>query len=98
MKSKKPIYLVTVIEPRLDGINTCRCWCFFHTLNKAKKCVDNNWGEMQECKYEFLVIEEVYENSTSLNKEWWYKWDRNKWCKLIDKPDRFHNICCFGMG
>ncbi len=73
----------------------------FPDLEGAREAVKQNLGGMDECLYNFLVIEEIaygiYGRISSSNPnepsngEWWYKWEHPEgqqgyWAK-IDKPD-----------
>ena len=95
--NKKPIYIITSVEGKLGG--SCRCWRFFHLLKDAKMCVKENRGEMNECFYEYLIIEEINEKMYNLNKEYWYRWQNKdrKWIE-VEKPEIFKGVICFGMG
>lgn len=78
---------------------------WYRTLEKAKECVDKNWGGLSDDGYyNHLVIEAVSEGLYNLQcldpigkqNEWWYKWnsENNKWdpCK---KPKSLRMVCQF---
>lgn len=108
------IYLVATIkniesslEAKMNGmfgiarVYETRTVGYFTTLEEAKKCIEENWGDIQECYYKYAVIEDVepglYKSidSTSI----WYKWSKAKEKFLpIDKPTQLNQIVGFTIG
>lgn len=77
-----------------------RTWGWFTKLATAKKCVEENWGDIYEGEYFAAVIEEVPEGVV-INiptNEWWYKWE-GSWekgrYKPWKKPKAYKNIVGF---
>jgi hypothetical protein len=65
-----------------------RTFGFFLDLNKAEESVKNNEGNLNECLYDFLVIEEIGEGIHSPSQqEIWYAWNNKNWEKLNEKPE-----------
>lgn len=79
---------------------------FFLTLEDAKECVEENWGDIHETGYDHVVIEKMPEGlyggiTIGNNKEWWYKWegdrDEGKYVE-IEKPECTKGTCNWGIG
>lgn len=79
---------------------------YFTDIEKAKQCVEEDWGGFCECLYNFIVIEKVYEGLYNLKAnhldeqvEWWYSHndESNKWV-VCEKPAEKENIINFGIG
>lgn len=80
---------------------TTRTFGHFPTLEQARNAVENNDGSMDECLYNFLVIEEIgYGIYASINNEekdeTWYKWEHPKWVPM-SKPDWSHGLFGWAM-
>ena len=70
----------------------------FSTLQDAQSAVAKNEGGLDECLYNYLVIEEIgygiyagianWEPDSPGKGQWWYRWDNiiNDWWPMI-KPD-----------
>lgn len=77
-----------------------RTWGWYYDLAIAKKCVEENWGDMYENDYFEAVIEEVPEGSVTNipTKEFWYKW-KGSWekggYKSWKKPKKYEGIVGF---
>jgi hypothetical protein len=95
------MFLLTAItKPESFGLPDRRCFGFFGTFEKAQTAVDNNTGNMRECLYEYLVIEEINEGiHPHVIKEWWNKWseNKNKW-EPCDKPEEFFGTVNWSLG
>jgi len=106
MSEEKTIFLVTTIRPFVEA--GTRCVGFFHTLEEAKDVVIYNRGDINEDNYyPYCVIEEVEAGLyRPAIKEYWYKWSKiYKTADIvqtqytpIEKPKKFSNIICFGIG
>lgn len=108
------IYLVATIkniqskiEAKLNGmfgiayIGETRTVGYFTTLEEAKKCIEENWGDIQEHYYKYAVIEEVEDGLyKSINSESiWYKWSNTQDRYIqIDKPAQLSNEFGFTIG
>lgn len=104
--NKSPIFLIVCIatdyedrSPSLSIKN--RTFGFAHSLEDANNLIEKYGHEIQECYYDYLVVEEhlpaIHSNVISEN---WYVWEEKKWVK-IDKPKCFTeegDIVNFGMG
>jgi len=112
----KEIYTITTLNiteeaERLDGINfkeyRDRCVGFFFSLNAAKLCVLNDYGDLNEAGYyNYLVIERLSEGlypgcgrSDEEQSEWWFKrdYELNKWVPCL-KPKSMMGVISFGIG
>lgn len=108
------IYLVATIkniqskiDAKLNGmfgiahVGETRTVGYFTTLEEAKKCIEENWGDIQECYYQYAVIEDVapglYKSTDSTSI--WYKWSKSQEKFLpIDKPAQLSSIVGFTIG
>jgi len=74
-----------------------RTFGWYSKLKDAKRTVKINRGDLYECSYKYIVIEEFPEGVWSCGKkEWWYEWDGKKFCS-IKKPDFIMNTINWGM-
>lgn len=70
-----------------------RCHGYYADEDKAFKAVFENWGDIQECYYEYAVIEYVPEgiySQTGDEPQHWFKWhDKLKGWLPCETPDPF---------
>jgi len=65
-----------------------RCFGYFSTEEKAITAVACNAGNMEECYYNFLVIEEISEGIHSIPiSETWYTWNTDIGWVPSEKPE-----------
>lgn len=85
--NKKPIYLIhTMVDFKLDELNpgcyvptSLRTPVYCHVLEDAKEFVENNYCDIFECCYRYVLIEEVHPFAYDCPiKRWWYEWDEYK--------------------
>lgn len=90
----------------ITGINLAtkpkatRCFGYFTTFNRAVEAIKENRGNMEECLYDYLVLEEFGEGIFNCSeKEVWFRWDDSlrKW-NGVYKPEELENIVSFGIG
>jgi len=77
-----------------------RCFGYFLDKQKALTATDENWADMHECLYNWLVIEKIPEGLHAMPKEEiWFEWDSglNSWIH-IKKPIWSKNIINWGIG
>jgi hypothetical protein len=102
------IYLITSIfrDPRKFQYGSTRTFGYFHDLDNAISAVENNYADMQERLYNYIVIEELSEGVHSfVEKEYWYNWvgerslseNSGKWV-LCEKPDWAAGTINWGIG
>jgi len=100
MLKNEVIYTITTI-PRIPH-KFSRCVGFFFNLKIAEDEVINNSLDIsEEGYYSYCVIEEVKPGIYFFPRmEKWYKWNPQTelYDLLIEKPSRFNNVCCFGIG
>lgn len=101
------IFTITLIDSRNDekivSEDSCRCIGYYFDAEEANTAVKTNKGEMHECRYNYVVIEEVPMGTWKLTiSESWFRWDSdsNKWiaCKKPQKYRQYHNVSGFAMG
>lgn len=100
------IYLITGINPANYPRNRQRTWMWWSELETAQKAVKENWSDLYEGEYEYVVIEKYPEGHScgiaalDGQTEWWYKWE-GTWddghYESIEKPEMFENTIGFGM-
>jgi hypothetical protein len=77
--------------------NTWRCFAWFASLEEAEEAL-NCPEYLHDNQYNVLVIEEVPRGAiTSLYREWWYRWGRDRWI-ATEKPDMVDVVFHFSMG
>ena len=66
-----------------------RVFGHYFDIDGAKNAVSTNYGNMNECLYNYLVIEDIGFGIHALaEKEWWYRFSdqKNGWVK-IKRPE-----------
>lgn len=100
MTEKHSIFTITTLKDDLP--HRARCVGFYFTQKDAEEAVINNVNDMfEEGYYPYCVIEEMKQGIYFFpRKEIWYEWslDSNMYEKLTEKPKRFNQIACFGIG
>jgi len=98
------IYTITSLcSP--GGPTLPRCCGYYTSLEKAKECVENDWGGFSEAGYyDYIVIEKVVEGLYNawnapdpvLDKQhqWWYTYDGSRWI-TTDSPECYKNLVDF---
>ena len=103
MNQERPnIYTITVYPPqdKRGPESWSRTYGWYSTLEKAVERTEKG-GDLHECLYMFLVIEEVPEGIYSLaTVSAWYTWDlvRNKWVQMENPPVWAENVCNHSIG
>lgn len=79
-----------------------RTYGWYSKAKDAQKSVKENKGDLYECAYRYIIIEEVKEGvwaGAFKGREWWYEWNRKeKKYVPIEKPEELCNVTCFAMG
>ena len=100
----KKIYFVATFRdydnsPIYCGLKGGRTVGYFETLEEAKRCVEENWGDIYEDGYyKYAVIEGAEPGlyPTCLDTKF-YKWKDGSY-KRIRRPKKLKNICNFTIG
>jgi hypothetical protein len=99
-------FITTLTSGPINRNFKSRTHGYFEKLEDAIAAVEINCGGLDECLYDFCVIEPcppgIYgflENDLDKDETIWYKWNHPKgehgrWEKC-DRPDEFKNICNF---
>lgn len=100
------IFTVTAITKDFKGPFATRCFGFYFTENAARNAALNNRGGMDECLYEYLVIEKQGEGIHAHAKDiQWYRWyhpegQEGHWVESerprIERFQRITNFNCIG--
>ena len=98
MRKSNEIYLVGTIQKDLSDCD-CRAVGWFSTTEQAKKCIEENHGDIYENGYyPFALIEKVCEGLYSHNEEiQWYSWIKDCYVEC-DKPSELSYSIRFTMG
>ncbi len=96
-------YFITSIywEKRfpLPDKHSSRTFGYYSTLEKAMKAVEGNLCNMQECLYNFLVIEEFVEGVHPIcDTTYWYEWKWQRWEQISNQPEQFNGIINWALG
>lgn len=89
-------------------VGSTRTFGFYNTYNEAWEAVRENRGNMEECLYDYLVIEYIEPGiHPQVHKEEWYEWDADmplpenaghgKWMPTM-KPMEFEGIVNWALG
>ncbi len=90
-----------------EPFRTTRTFGHFADLERAKKAVETNEGDMHECLYNYLVIEEIpygihgltVEDKDETKHEWWYTYlEGTQWWVSIEKPKWSRTYTNWGIG
>lgn len=98
-------YFLTSICAKRDSIEnptlqvaTHRTFGFYKSLYLACDSVNDNYGNMQEGLYNYLVIEKMYEGiHPPVTEEFWYAWQDSKWT-ACPKPDFAVGVSNWALG
>lgn len=83
-----------------------RCFGFFFKKETAIRAIKENWGDMHERLYNYIVIETIGEGICPIvepvqENYIWFKWegdsDNGKWVETTC-PKGYNNICNFALG
>lgn len=99
-KEKQSIFTITTLKDDLPS--RARCVGFYFSHKDAEEVIINNACDIfEEGYYPYCVIEELREGIYFFPRnETWYEWnlDSNGYVKINEKPKRFNQIACFGIG
>lgn len=89
--------------PRIYLPNKQRTFGFYNTYNEAYEAVKTNRGNMEECIYDYIVMEYIEPGiHPMVHSTQWWKWDieNNTWKFLADNetPKEFNGICNWALG
>jgi len=90
----------TITAVRKNGRHTRTPGYFFNFI-KANEYVCNNIKDLWEGDYEYIVIEAAPEGLYAIDgrKEYWYFYDEDSHVyRACDKPEKFNNKICWGIG
>lgn len=100
MASDQSIFTITTLRHIASG--QTRCVGFYFNIEDATRAVVENDMDINECRYyPYCVIEEIKEGIYFFQRhEIWFEWDHEnqKYAKLNEKPKRYNQVCCFGIG
>ena len=83
---------------------TCnkRVWGFYFTEEKARNAIVENIGNMQDCMYDYLVLERWPAEGViaMADQEIWFCWNESSggWQEIHDKPAFAKGVQCWAMG
>lgn len=76
-----------------------RTFGYYKDLNEAIEAVKHNCGDIQECLYTHIVIEEIGEGiHPNVSAEYWFEWKDNHWERISSKPEIFNGLCNWALG
>ena len=77
-----------------------RTFGFANSYNEAYKWVKDNMGNMQECLYDYLVLEYIEPGiHPTVHSEEWFQWNgvEGKW-DMTERPAELKGIVNFALG
>jgi hypothetical protein len=98
------LYFLTAIhQPDKGGSRkrTTRTFGYYPTLEEAFNARNNNYGDMHECLYNYLIIENIGAGIHALADEvYWAEWDdiARHWKPIQECPPAFLGIINFAIG
>lgn len=91
------MWFITAILTQGEKVPIHRTFGYYEDYWKAKNCVANNYGSMQECLYNYIVVEKIGEGIHALPEtEEWYRWDE-RWVPC-EKPMECEGIINWALG
>jgi len=101
-----PWFITSIAQKKTDFSardRKTRCFGFYNTYNEAFKAVEENRGNMEECLYDYIVMEYIEPGiHPMVHAEQWWQWDETirRWRFLPDdeKPKQFIGICNWALG
>jgi hypothetical protein len=82
-------------------LNNQRTFGFYDDYRHAYLAVERNYANMEECLYDYLVMEYMEEGiHPTVHAEYWWQWNKeiNCWKSLQEKPKEFVGIVNFALG
>ena len=79
---------------------TSRVWGWFPTFAAAYRIVAGNITDIQECCYEYALVEEIPPGMSPLQTRcWWWRWDteKDRWLKS-ERPEDFARTLGLTLG
>lgn len=102
-----PWFITAVISnetlERQPHYKSCRSrtFGFANDFNEAFQYIQENRGNMEECLYDYLVVEYIEKGiHPMVHVEQWFKWCTltRKWTMLIDKPKEASGTTNWALG
>ena len=103
-------FFVTVVYTGKDSFEdskevwhkkSSRCWGYTDTFKKAEDAVLANYTDMNECMYQWVIIEEHVMDVFAIctGRFQWYHWNRSsEGYERCQQPDWAKSICHWGIG
>jgi hypothetical protein len=94
------IYVVTVLREHHDKVWESRSMGWYSDQNKAIDAVERNVGSIEECLYNWCVIEEFREGMMAVASDHpvWFRWTPdNKW-ESTATPEWSKGTVNWGLG
>ena len=82
-------FITSIFEPEWPRYDHChRCFGYYLAEYGAREAVKDNYGQMQECLYNFLVIEKIDQGIHAIAEVVrCYEWRDDKWTEI--PPPKF---------
>ena len=98
MSDESTIWVVTTIPPKDAACQNVHTFGYYFERCLALAAVEENRASMDECLYEYLVVEEILPGvHAKVVTEMWYKWNGFKWAACL-KPEWLNGVSNFAMG
>ena len=76
-----------------------RTFGYHYGFENALNSVHHNHGNMHECLYNYLVMEQIGEGIHALAESYhWFKWDTNIGWKACDRPKWANGLTNWALG
>jgi hypothetical protein len=98
--SEPLLYVVATIAPS-EKTGGTRAPVVCTSLERAKKIVETNEGDIWEFSYDLAVIETFIPDQlySATDERHWYRWNLEKMRYMpIDCPEEYQNVSGFGVG
>ncbi len=96
----KVYFVATIRNINLEGTMGTRTVGYFETLEEARKCVEENWGDIyEEGYYKYAVIEDVEPGiyMSAESNPIFFKWKDGKY-QEIERPVELKGFFGFTIG
>ena len=94
-------WFITAVESTSSNTHRSRTFGFYNEYNQAYEAIIQNFGNMQECIYDYLVLEYIEPGiHPVVHTSSWFLFEDSHWCPIhdIDIPDRFSHITNWALG
>lgn len=95
-------FLTSIYVDDRSSVEHRRVFGFLTDLSEAIKAIETNRGDMHECFYQFLILENIRQgvHPESISEVWyeWYQFPNGSQWQRIEKPSVFDGVVNWALG